>query len=81
MLCSCKRVRAAKESMCQDLSYSVVVLFSVHPHLSSHSVGQQQLSTFLFTNACGPPTTGFGEKFHMISEMFAATVDNRLKFF
>lgn len=63
--------------MRQDLSYSgVVVLFSVHPHRSSHNLGQQQLSTFFFTNACGPPTIGFGEKFHMISEMFAAIVSD-----
>lgn len=54
----------------------MVVLLSVHPHHGSHSLGQQELSAFLFTNACGPPTTRFGEKFHMISEMFAAIVSD-----
>lgn len=44
-------------------------------------MGPQQLSTFLFTNACGTPTAGTEEKLHMISEMFANIVDEILKSF
>lgn len=84
-VCSYKRGRAAKESRCQEPSCSPLwwasSLVCPPANPGSHSVGPQQLSTFLFTNACGTPTADIGEKLHTISEMFANIVDEILKSF